>query len=77
MVDIFENAVHAGQQDGSIAKLPVHKTALILFSTVDGIVRFNTYRLYDAGTLYHELLNCCRRILQPLQGEERHEFYHS
>jgi AcrR family transcriptional regulator len=68
LVDIFELAILSGQRDGSIAELPAHKTALILFSSVDGIVRFNTYKLYDAGTLYHELLRCCRLILQPQPG---------
>jgi AcrR family transcriptional regulator len=65
LVDVFENAICTGQQDGSIAPLPADKTALILFSTVDGIVRFNTYKLYAAGTLYQDLLTCCRRMLQP------------
>lgn len=65
LVDIIERAINTGQQDGSIGQLPAHKTALIIFSTVDGIVRFNTYKLYNAGTLYHELLDCCGRILRP------------
>jgi AcrR family transcriptional regulator len=65
LVDFLESAIRAGQRDGSIAQWPTHKTALILFSTVDGIVRFNTYKLYDAGTLYQELLTCCSRILRP------------
>lgn len=65
LVDIFEQAILSGQKDGSIGTLPAHKTALILLSTVDGLVRFNAYKLYDAGALYSELLNCCARILQP------------
>ena len=65
LVDIFETAIIRGQQDGSIGGVPAHKTALILFSTVDGLVRFNTYKLYEAGPLYNELMACCRRILQP------------
>lgn len=66
LVDIFENAILAGQRDGSIVELPARKHALILFAMVDGIVRLNTYRLYDAGALYQDLLQCCRRMLQPL-----------
>jgi AcrR family transcriptional regulator len=62
-VDIIERAICTGQKDGSIGKVQAHKTALILFSTVDGIARFNTYQLYSAGTLYNELLECCGRIL--------------
>ncbi len=64
LVDIFENAVSTGQKDGSIsADLPTRKIALIIFSMVDGIVRFKTYNLYDAGALYNELMESCRRIL--------------
>jgi AcrR family transcriptional regulator len=65
MVDIIERAIEAGREDGSIGPVQTRKTALILFSTVDGIVRFNTYRIYDAGPLYHEVLECCGRILAP------------
>ncbi len=69
LVDIIERAICQGQEDGSVGDVQAHKTALILFSTVDGIVRFNTYRLYDAGALYQELLECCRRILAPQPAE--------
>jgi AcrR family transcriptional regulator len=62
-VDMFERAIERGKNDGSVAGLPVKKTALIIFSMVDGIARFNTYNLYDAGTLYKELLASCRRML--------------
>jgi len=62
--DIFEKAILTGQKDGTIADLPVRKIALIIFTMVDGVVRFNTYDLYDAGALYDELINSCRRILQ-------------
>ena len=65
LVGFFEDAIRQGREDGSIAAMAPHKTALILFSTVDGIVRFNTYKLYDAGTLYPELMACCGRMLQP------------
>jgi AcrR family transcriptional regulator len=62
-VDIFERAILLGQQDGSIRALPARKVALIIFSMVDGLVRFNTYELYDGGVLSDELSDCCRRIL--------------
>jgi hypothetical protein len=42
--------------------------ALILFSLVDGLVRFKTYNLYDPGGLYHELIAACRRMLGNQQG---------
>ncbi len=68
LVGIFERAVLAGQKDGSIDLLSPRKIALIIFSMIDGIVRFKTYNLYDAGALINELIIACRRILKPEQG---------
>ena len=53
-----------GQEDGSIRRIPTRKVALIIYAMVDGLVRFNTYGLYDGGVLSDELLDCCRRILE-------------
>ena len=64
LVDIFERAILIGQKDGSIGNMPARKTALIIFSMVDGLARLNTYNLYDAGSLYHELIGACRRMMQ-------------
>jgi len=64
ILDIFEKAVLLGQEDGSIEDMPARKTALIIFAMVDGLVRFNTYKLYDAGGLYNELIASCRRMLK-------------
>jgi AcrR family transcriptional regulator len=67
-VDIFETAIHAGQLDGSIGDLPARKSALILFSMVDSLVRFRMYNLYDVGALYNELIASCRRMLMKVDG---------
>ena len=64
LVDIFEAAIQAGIQDGSMEQLPARKTALVIFSMVDGIARFKTYNLYDANSLFSEILGACRRMLQ-------------
>jgi len=64
VVDIFEQAIRRGQEDGSIDQLPARKMALILFSMVDGLVRFKTYNLYDPGGLYNELISASRRMLR-------------
>ena len=64
LADLFEQAILRGQKDGSIADVPVRKTALILFAMVDGVIRFNVYELYDAGTLYNDLIAACRKILE-------------
>ena len=69
-VDIFEHAILAGQADGSIGSMPARKTALIVFTMVDGMVRFKLYNLYDAGALFNELIASCRRMLEnkPITG---------
>ncbi len=64
LVDIFEKAILLGQADGSMADFHPRKTAMILFSMVDGLVRFKNYNLYDAGALYSELIASCRRMLR-------------
>jgi len=63
LVDIFEKSILLGQKDGSIRDIPAKKGALIMFSMVDGLARLNTYDLYDAGGLFDELLDACRRML--------------
>jgi len=63
LLDIFEEGIQKGLQDGSIAVDAPRKTAMVLFAMVDGIVRLNTYRVYDAGTLYDSLMVACRRLL--------------
>jgi len=63
-VDIFESAIITGQHDGSIGNVPARKSALIVFSMVDGMVRFRMNNLYDVGSLYKELIESCRRMLE-------------
>ena len=63
-LDIFESAVARGQKDGTIGEMTPRKAALLLFSMVDGLVRLNTYNLYDAGALYRELMDLSRRMLE-------------
>ncbi len=63
LLDIFEEGIQKGLQDGSIVVDAPRKTAMVLFAMVDGIVRLNTYRVYDAGTLYDSLMVACRRLL--------------
>jgi len=63
-IDLFEKAIRMGQEDGSIVKTSARKTAMVIFAMVDGVVRFDTYNLYEAGSLYEELRMSCRRMLQ-------------
>ena len=62
-VDMFERAINLGKKDGSIGVVPARKTAIIIFGMVDAVLRFNTYGLYNAGTLFNELNLASRRIL--------------
>ncbi len=62
--DVFERAIRRGIADGSIREIPPYKTALIILSMVDGVVRFKTYQLYDAGALFNNLMELCRRMLE-------------
>jgi AcrR family transcriptional regulator len=62
-IDLFRQAIERGQEDGSICNMPPRKAALIIFALVDGLVRFNTYNLYNAAALYSEAIESCRRIL--------------
>ncbi|GAB7022323.1 TetR/AcrR family transcriptional regulator [Salidesulfovibrio brasiliensis] len=63
--DMFEKAIVRGQQDGSIGNVHPRKTALILFTMVDGVVRFKNFNLYDAGALFNDLIESCRKMLKP------------
>jgi AcrR family transcriptional regulator len=62
-VDIFEKSLTQGQADKSVRDLSPRKTAMVVLSTVDGIVRFKNCNLYDAGALYNELIVCIRQMV--------------
>jgi AcrR family transcriptional regulator len=68
LLDLFEAGILKGQTDGSVRRVPSRNLALILFSTVDGTVRFHTYRLYDAGALYQDLMLTCHQLLAVGDG---------
>jgi AcrR family transcriptional regulator len=69
-IDLFERAIRLGQEDGSIVQTSARKSAMIIFAMIDGLVRFDTFSLYEAGTLYDELLGLCRRMLQTNHSEK-------
>lgn len=64
LIEIFERALVIGQEDGSIGPLSTKKTALIILAMVDGIIQLESNNLYNAGTLYSELLASCRRMVE-------------
>ncbi len=63
LIDLFEGGIRLGQVDGSIRELPPRKTALVLFSLVNGLIWLKFHDLYDADTLNRELLSACRKIV--------------
>ncbi len=63
LLDIFEIGITQGIRDGSVTVDDPRKTAMILFAMVDGIARLNTYRVYNAGTLFENLITSCRNML--------------
>lgn len=68
-IDIFERAIDAGQRDGSIdPAITARKSALIVFSLADSMVRFRMNNLYDVGALYREMIESCRRMLENRTG---------
>jgi AcrR family transcriptional regulator len=73
LVDLFEEAVRRGRRDGSIQELPERKTALILFSMVNGLIWLKFHDLYEPATLYEALLASCRRMLSDGAGSSEEE----
>lgn len=67
LLDVFEEGIQKGLVDGSVTVDTPRQTAMVLFAMVDGIVRLNTYRVYDAGTLYDSLMAACRSLLSGNQ----------
>jgi AcrR family transcriptional regulator len=64
LLDLFEGAILRGQEDGTIADVPPKKTALLIFSMVNGLIWLKFNDLYDAAALYQELLAACRRMIE-------------
>ena len=61
---LFEEAVRLGQAEGSVIPGDPRRIAMVLFALVDGIIKVNTFHLYEAGALYYEALALTRRMLE-------------
>ncbi len=68
LLDIFEQGIHKGISDGSVSVQSPRNTAMILFAMTDGVVRLNTYNLYQASSLYTDLMASCQKILCDSNG---------
>jgi AcrR family transcriptional regulator len=65
LLNIFEEGISMGITDGSVKASSPRNSAMVLFAMVDGVARFNTYNLYQAGSLYQDLIISCRNIVTP------------
>lgn len=63
-VSLFERAIIRGQKDGSIGNVPAEKTALLIFTLVDGVARLETYDVYRIQALYSEMVSFCHNALK-------------
>jgi len=70
LVDIFEEAIEVGRKDGSISERSGRKTALLIFTMVDGLVRFKHLNLYNAAALHGELIASCQQMIKPQMHQE-------
>jgi AcrR family transcriptional regulator len=64
IIRAFEHAIECGLEDGSMGNLPVHKTALLVYMMIDGLVRLKHYNLYEAGSLFEDFMAGVRRLVQ-------------
>jgi AcrR family transcriptional regulator len=60
LLNIFEDALKQGQEDGSIRPVAVNKAALLILAAIDGLRQLEHHRLYAASSLFTELLELCR-----------------
>ncbi|MBW1615966.1 MAG: TetR/AcrR family transcriptional regulator [Deltaproteobacteria bacterium] len=63
LISFFEKAVILGNKDGSIKTESPFKTALLIFSMVNGLIWLKFNELYDISSLYAELLESCKKVL--------------
>ena len=73
LIDIFKRAIVLGQKDGSIREMPAEKTALLIFSMVNGMIWLKFNDLCDISSLNPELVMLCRRILSPDNQQSKQE----
>jgi AcrR family transcriptional regulator len=70
IIRAFEEAIQRGQDDGTMGQLPVHKTALLVYMMLDGLVRLEHYNLYEAGPLFENFLAGVRRLVKAETARE-------
>jgi len=69
-IDLIIEGIRLGQKDGSIEDMPAEKTSWIIFSMINGLVRFSVFNVFPLSVLYLEAIKSCRRILQNSKAQE-------
>lgn len=70
LLNILEDALKQGREDGSIRVLPVNKIALLILSAIDGLRQLEHHHLYAASSLFTELLELYRYALSPPSNQK-------
>jgi AcrR family transcriptional regulator len=73
LIDLFEEGIRRGQAEGTMRALSPRKTALVLFSLVNGLTWLKFHDLYDAASLHKDMLDACRRIVLVQDREKTGE----
>jgi AcrR family transcriptional regulator len=63
LVNVFEEALVKGQEDGSIEVKATHAMALLIYTMVDGLVRLRNCNVYEASAIFPELMSACRKLV--------------
>ncbi|PTN32056.1 TetR/AcrR family transcriptional regulator [Desulfonatronum sp. SC1] len=64
-LELFIEGIEKGQGDGTIRECKPFRTAVILFAMVVGIIRFKLFNLYPVESFYVEIMDSCRKMLEP------------
>jgi AcrR family transcriptional regulator len=62
-LDVLEEAMEEGQRDGSIRRGDPRAQSMLVFSLVNGLVRFTLLNLLPATTHYSEAIEACEGLI--------------
>ena len=69
-IDLIIEGIRLGQKDGSIEDMPAEKTSWVIFSMINGLVRFSVFNVFPLSVLYPEAMKSCRKILENSKVQE-------
>jgi AcrR family transcriptional regulator len=63
-LDILEEAIARGREDGSIREVNAERQALMVFAMINGLVRFTLFNLLPADAYYADAIDACSQMLE-------------